>query len=113
VTGHPSGLETAIESCRISGNIVLVGNPAVEEMRLIAKCYGLILRKELSIVGIWNSLINEYPKNDWQVVLQQLKQEEDTYKKTYYTSSFNRRIKEFIDRYVSQKGFSSKGYVYK
>ncbi len=81
VTGHPSGLETAIESCRISGNIVLVGNPAVEEMRLKAKCYGLILRKELSIVGIWNSLINEYPKNEWQVVLQQLKQEEDTYKK--------------------------------
>lgn len=80
-TGNPSGLETAIESCRILGNVVLVGNPAVEEMKLSAKCYGLILRKEISIFGIWNSLTNEYPKNEWQVVLQQLKKEEDTYKK--------------------------------
>ncbi|HPP59393.1 MAG TPA: galactitol-1-phosphate 5-dehydrogenase [Candidatus Hydrogenedens sp.] len=74
-TGHPSGIESAIESCRINGQIVLVGNPALNEMKINSKCYSLILRRELSIVGVWNSLRNEYSKNEWNVVLQEFKRE--------------------------------------
>ncbi len=99
-TGHPSGLETALESCCNSGRIVLVGNPASEEMKIGAKQYGLILRKEIQIIGVWNSLINEYPQNEWQVVLKEFKENGDLYAKLITHKVSIEEVKDlFVDMY--------------
>ncbi len=107
-TGFPIGLETAIESCCISGSIVLVGNPACKEMSIGIKQYGMILRKEIHIVGIWNSVINEYPKNEWQVVLEEFRKESDLYKKIVTHEVSIERLKDFLVEMYQKKIFPIK-----
>lgn len=107
-TGSSAGLETAIESCCISGKVILVGNPACEEMKIRAKQYGLILRKEISIVGIWNSLVNEYPRNEWQVVLQEFKKEIDLYAKMITHKVSIEGLKELLEEIYHKKVFPVK-----
>jgi len=107
-TGHPAGLETSIESCSISGKIILVGNPSFEEMKVPAKQYGMILRKEIQITGIWNSLINEYPKNEWQVVLQEFKKESSLYSKIITHKVPIEGLKELLVAIYNKKVFPVK-----
>ncbi|MGC8739637.1 MAG: galactitol-1-phosphate 5-dehydrogenase [Candidatus Hydrogenedens sp.] len=107
-TGHPGGLETAIESCCISGRIILVGNPSFEEMKLPAKQYGTILRKEIQITGVWNSWINEYPKNEWQVVLQEFKKDSSLYSKVITHKVPIEGLKELFMEIYNKKVFPIK-----
>ncbi|MCX8064672.1 MAG: galactitol-1-phosphate 5-dehydrogenase [Candidatus Hydrogenedentes bacterium] len=80
-SGHYSGLEKAIMSARVNGKIVLVGNPIGDKISIESKVYGEILRRELSIIGIWNSNRLEYPKNEWSVVLQEFRRERVPFEK--------------------------------
>lgn len=54
----------AIDFAKTKGQIILVGNPK-SDMTLPRKSYWKILRQELNITGIWNSI---YEK-DWEAVL--------------------------------------------
>jgi L-iditol 2-dehydrogenase len=61
VVGKTSVLRNCIESVCPNGQIILVGNPD-KNFYIEQSLYWQILRKQLSIKGIWNSLYDE----DWQ-----------------------------------------------
>lgn len=63
-TGSSEGLESCLCSTRNFAKIVLMGNPG-GAMELSQDAYWKILRKELQLVGTWNSSYNDM-ENDWQ-----------------------------------------------
>lgn len=67
-TGSAVCLEQAVLCAGAFGRIVTLGNPQ-EDMPLSQQTYWQILRRELSIVGTWNSSFGER-ENDWLDVMQ-------------------------------------------
>lgn len=66
--GSPISFEQCMHSTRAFGKVVLMGNPS-GEMKLSQKGYWEILRKQLTVVGTWNSYYANLPKNEWKLVL--------------------------------------------
>ena len=66
-TGCSEGVATCIAAGHNFSRIVVMGNP-VGEMKLSQDEYWQILRKELQLIGTWNSSRNEQ-QNDWQDAL--------------------------------------------
>ena len=66
-TGHPQALQRCLEAISAAGRMVLMGNP-MGDMNMTQKTYWHILRKELTVVGTWNSSYNS-SQNDWQEAL--------------------------------------------
>ncbi len=64
-TGTSGGLKSAINTVRTFGNIVLLGNPHRDTV-IALNDHSTILRKEIQLVGIWNSYYNSFPFNEWQ-----------------------------------------------
>lgn len=66
--------ETVREAIRLAapdGTVVLVGNPA-SDMVLPQELYWEILRKELTLVGTWNSAFLKDRNDDWDGVISRL-----------------------------------------
>ncbi len=63
-TGHGGALEKCLAAARPFGRMVLMGNPA-GEVTLSQNTYWHILRKELTVLGTWNSSYGERV-NDWR-----------------------------------------------
>lgn len=57
----------SLEICRPGGKIVMMGNPE-GDIVLPQKDYWKILRKELKIIGTWNSMFDGVNKSDWTQV---------------------------------------------
>ncbi|GHV14799.1 hypothetical protein AGMMS49938_11570 [Fibrobacterales bacterium] len=70
--GSPESVEIAVRSAGKHGRVVLVGNPN-GDIKLLRDSYWQILRKELSIQGVWNSNFSE-KQNDWKTVVAALEQ---------------------------------------
>lgn len=72
VVVEASGSAAAYEQCmgaaRTFGRVVLMGNPA-GDMALSQKAYWALLRKELRVVGTWNSVYGGFPKDEWRMAL--------------------------------------------
>lgn len=66
-TGDSVPLELCCLCTRNFGRVVALGNPE-GEMTLSQKAYWQILRRELQVVGTWNSSFNER-QNDWHEVM--------------------------------------------
>lgn len=64
-TGFGSALAGAIDCMKPSGTIVMVGNPA-GDTTIPKSAHSQILRKELTINGIWNSHFSSIPFNEWR-----------------------------------------------
>lgn len=67
-TGHPAALAKCLESVCSGGKVLLMGNP-VGDISMTQATYWHILRKELKVMGTWNSEYNSR-QNDWQEALQ-------------------------------------------
>ncbi len=67
-SGSTAAFEQTVQCARPFGSVVLMGNP-LGDMHLSQKAYWEILRKELTVVGTWNSVYAEMPKNEWHVAL--------------------------------------------
>jgi L-iditol 2-dehydrogenase len=67
--GSSVSFEQCMHSTRVFGKVVLMGNPA-GEMKLSQKAYWEILRKQLTVIGTWNSYYADFPKNEWKLVLE-------------------------------------------
>ena len=65
-------VDIALNSVRPSGTVVLVGNPA-SDMAVNRNSYWQILRKQLTLVGTWNSSFTHENSDDWHYVLNKLK----------------------------------------
>ena len=64
-TGYGSALENAIRCIKRFGTITLLGNPS-ENMSISLDAHSALLRKEVTLRGIWNSHYGNMPINEWQ-----------------------------------------------
>ena len=67
-TGHGGALSQCLKAASPAGRVVLMGNPN-GEVCLSQNTYWHILRKELTVLGTWNSSYNNL-QNDWKEGLQ-------------------------------------------
>lgn len=67
-TGGCEGLGACLKNTRRFGRIVLLGNP-MGNVNLSQDEYWNILRKELKLIGTWNSCFSDW-ENDWTQALQ-------------------------------------------
>lgn len=70
-TGFGSALGNAIDCVRAFGTVAMVGNPAGDTSISKAQ-HSKILRKELTINGIWNSHYSNLPINEWRYTVDML-----------------------------------------
>lgn len=68
-TGSSAAFDQCVQSIRAFGRVVLLGNPH-SDMSLKQKTYDQFMRKEGTIVGMFNSIYDKIPKNEWQVTAQ-------------------------------------------
>jgi len=64
-TGVGPALGQAIEITKPMGTIVLMGNPSKDTQIKLSQ-HSAILRKELTLKGIWNSHYSDTPINEWE-----------------------------------------------
>lgn len=64
-TGASAALVGCVQCLRARGNLVLMGNP-MGNTTIPLKIHSMILRKELTLQGIWNSSRAPYPIDEWQ-----------------------------------------------
>ena len=62
-TGTGAGLNAAIEMANMFGRVVMMGNPS-RDTTISKAMHSQILRKELTLQGVWNSIYAE-PLNEW------------------------------------------------
>jgi L-iditol 2-dehydrogenase len=67
--GVPATMKQAIAAARMGGRVVLLGNPSAE-VTLPADLISQAMRRELDILGTWNSTFSAAGNNDdWRAVL--------------------------------------------
>ncbi len=69
--GNNQVLEQAVNCTAPSGRIMLVGNPA-SDMCLEKSVYWKILRRQLQLLGTWNSSFTHEDTDDWHYILSRL-----------------------------------------
>lgn len=70
-SGFGSALENAIHCIRAFGRIVLLGNPA-GDTQISQASHSLLLRKEATVTGTWNSHFGNYPINEWHYTVEMM-----------------------------------------
>lgn len=66
--GSEQTLQQAIELAAPSGTICILGNPR-QDMNIPKEIYWKILRKQLKLVGSWNSSFTHNQNDDWHFIL--------------------------------------------
>lgn len=66
--GSNESLKTSIEMTKSGGQIILIGNP-YSDMTLEKKLYWQILRRQLKMIGTWNSMYEKDADSDWSKAL--------------------------------------------
>lgn len=69
--GDVKVLKNCIESAKPCGEVLLVGNPN-KDFSIDRDLYWKILRKQLTVVGTWNSSYNNEENNDWTEAMEAL-----------------------------------------
>lgn len=67
-SGSAAALEQAPGCARNFGTVVLLGNPA-GAMALSQEAYWAVLRRELTVVGAWNSVYASAGRDEWKLAL--------------------------------------------
>lgn len=70
-TGTGAALGQCIECARTFGTVVMMGNPHRDTTIYLAQ-HSMILRKELTLQGIWNSHYAATPINEWQFTVKMM-----------------------------------------
>lgn len=70
-TGTGAALGLGIECCKTFGHVVLMGNPHRDTTIALAQ-HSAVLRKELTIQGIWNSHYASAPINEWKFTVKMM-----------------------------------------
>ena len=82
--GSEQALQQAIELAAPSGTICILGNPR-QDMNIPKEIYWKILRKQLKLVGSWNSTFTHNQNDDWHFILSILGKEENN---TFHPEQF-------------------------
>ena len=94
--GSEQSLQQAINLAAPAGTIVIVGNPR-QDMNIPKEIYWKILRKQLKLVGSWNSSFTHNQNDDWHFILSILGKEENNtfHPERFITHKFDlERIKD-------------------
>lgn len=70
-TGYGSVINTCVECVRPCGTISLLGNPS-NDATIPLNIHSMMLRKEITMVGVWNSNRAPYPVNEWSYTVQMM-----------------------------------------
>ena len=70
-TGFDSALKKCLDAAKPRSTVVLLGNPS-KDVCLEQKDYWNIMRKELTVLGTWNSSFSDR-RNDWKDCLDNVK----------------------------------------
>ena len=70
-TGSSGGINTAIECVSTFGRIVLLGNPH-QDTTINLSNHSDILRKEITLIGVWNSYYSNTPINEWRYTVEMI-----------------------------------------
>ncbi len=70
-TGTSGGINNAIECVRTFGTIALLGNPH-QDTTIQLTNHSNILRKEIRLIGVWNSYYLSLPINEWRYTVDML-----------------------------------------
>lgn len=73
--GNPSSVELAVFASKPGGKIVFMGNPS-GDILFKQNTYWRILRKQLKILGTWNSSFDGVNESDWTEAVDSLKRNE-------------------------------------
>lgn len=68
-TGSSEAFNQCAQSIGTFGKVVLLGNPH-SDMVLNKETYDQFMRKEGKVIGIFNSVYDHYPKNEWKITAQ-------------------------------------------
>ena len=72
--GAPSTYNLALDSCESEGLVIFMGNIR-GDLRIKASDVSQILRRELTIKGVWNSNYQANSRSDWTEALDLLEKE--------------------------------------
>jgi L-iditol 2-dehydrogenase len=70
-----AGVSATLDLCLLSAkpfSRILALGSTVTEMRISAKAYGALIRKQLKICGTWNSFYANLPRNEWKLVVREI-----------------------------------------
>lgn len=70
-TGTSGGINNAIECVRTFGTIALLGNPH-QDTTIQLSNHSNVLRKEIQLIGVWNSYFLNLPMNEWRYTVDML-----------------------------------------
>lgn len=106
-----AGVSHTLEQCfkcvRPFGSVVAMGNP-LGEMVLSQKVYWELLRKQLKILGTWNSSFVSLPKNDWKLAIRAMENQKINVK-SFITHKFNLdSCREALEMMRDKKSFFNK-----
>ena len=73
-TGSGAALNQAVNCVRTFGTIALLGNPHKDTAIGLSQ-HSSILRKELNLVGVWNSHYGDIPINEWRYTVAMMDRE--------------------------------------
>ncbi len=72
VSFEGAGVSKSVENCLLAtrkfGKVIGVGIPH-KEITVSMQAYQVLLRRQLSLVGTWNSIYSSLPKNEWKLVV--------------------------------------------
>lgn len=68
VVGVSASIENCFKATRKFGKVIGVGIPH-KDITISTNAYENLLRKQLSLVGTWNSVFSNLPKNEWKLVV--------------------------------------------
>lgn len=64
-SGSSGGLTNSLLSCRVFGKVLMLGNPH-SDMHIARGVYDKFMRKEATILGVFNSVYKQTPHDEWQ-----------------------------------------------
>lgn len=70
-TGFGDVINTCVECVRPCGTISLLGNPS-NDATIPLNIHSMMLRKEITMVGVWNSNRAPYPVSEWNYTVQMM-----------------------------------------
>ena len=72
-TGTSAALINCVACLRAHGTVAMLGNP-VGDTTLPLKVHSMLLRKEITLNGIWNQSRSPYPVNEWEYAVRLMDQ---------------------------------------
>lgn len=104
--GSPESVDLSVKTCAVMGTVVLVGNPT-GNIELEKTVYWKILRQQITVKGIWNSVYGG-DKNDWTEAIELLEKNPEGFKRLVTATFDLSQAEQALETVRSPEKFSLK-----